>query len=92
MKNKINELVREFWTRQNEMEESIESLGLYIAEANAEYIIVYDENSDDENSDMHAVLYLGHANETMWVERIVFFDEKGLVVEDNSEEEEEEEW
>jgi hypothetical protein len=84
MENKVNELVSEFWTNQNEMEESIESLGLYVAEINGEYVTVAEENSD-----MSAILYLGRANETMWVERIVFVDENGFDVEDDNEEEEE---
>ena len=83
-RNKVNELVNEFWTTQNEMEETIESLGLYVAESNGEYVTVAKENSD-----MSAILYLGRANETMWVERIVFVDENGFDIEDDSEEEEE---
>ena len=62
----------------------VESLGLYVAEINNEYVTVAEEDDD-----MSAILYLGHANETMWVERIGFVDENGFDVEDDSEEEEE---
>lgn len=32
LEEKVNELISEFWTRKNEMEESVESVGLYVAD------------------------------------------------------------
>ena len=72
-----NELVNKFWTRKNEMEKSIENVGLYVAEINDEYVTVAAEDIEEQ-----AVLYLGHANETMWIERIVILDENGFEVND----------
>ena len=77
LEEKVNELVSEFWTRKNEMEESVESVGLYVAESNDEYVTVAAKGIDEQ-----AVLYLGHANETMWIERIVILDENGFEKED----------
>ena len=77
LEEKVNELVSEFWTRKNEMEESVESVGLYVAESNDEYVTVAAEDIDEQ-----ATLYLGHANETMWIERIVILDENGFEVKD----------
>lgn len=77
LEEKVNELVSEFWRRKNEMEESVESVGLYVAESNGEYVTVAAEGIDEQ-----AVLYLGHANETMWIERIVILDENGFEKED----------
>lgn len=77
LEEKVNELASEFWTRKNEMEASIEDAGLYVAESNDEYVTVAAEGIDEQ-----AVLYLGHANETMWIERIVILDENGFEKED----------
>ncbi|WP_304110637.1 hypothetical protein [Phascolarctobacterium succinatutens] len=77
LEEKVNELVSEFWTRKNEMEESVESVGLYVVESNDEYVTVAAEDIDEQ-----AVLYLGHANKTMWIERIVILDENGFEKED----------
>ena len=73
LEEKVNELISEFWTRKNEMEESVESVGLYVTESNGEYVTVAAESIDEQ-----AVLYLGYANETMWIERIVILDENGF--------------
>ena len=77
LEEKVNELVSEFSTRKNEMEESVESVGLYVVESNDEYVTVAAEDIDEQ-----AVLYLGHANKTMWIERIVILDENGFEKED----------
>ena len=77
VEEKVNELASKFWTRKNEMEKSVESVGLYVAECNEEYVTVAAEGIDEQ-----AVLYLGHANETMWIERIVILDENGFEKED----------
>lgn len=77
LEEKVNELISEFWTRKNEMEESVESVGLYVAESNGENVTVAAEGIDEQ-----AVLYLGHANETMWIERIVILDKNGFEVND----------
>lgn len=66
-----------FGQEKNEMEESVESVGLYVAESNDEYVTVAAKGIDEQ-----AVLYLGHANETMWIERIVILNENGFEKED----------
>ena len=72
LEEKVNELLGECWTRENEMEEFIKEVGLYVAEINGEYVTVATEGMDEQ-----AILYLGHANETMWIDRIVILDENG---------------
>lgn len=56
-----------FWTRQNEMVEELEELDYEVTENNGEYVAVIDLHDDDE---AEYILYLGHANSTMWVERV----------------------
>lgn len=56
-----------FWTRQNEMVEELEELDYEVTEINGEYVAVIDLHDDDE---AEHILYLGHANSTMWVERV----------------------
>lgn len=77
MLEKIEALENEFWTKEDEMVQDIEKVGLYVAEVNGEYVTVGDNGNDNQ-----AVLYLGHANETMWIERIVLLDENGFEIED----------
>lgn len=60
-----------FWTRQNEMVEELEELDYYVEEVNCEYVVVTDGHDDEEQS---YILYLGHANSTMWVESIRTMD------------------
>lgn len=57
----------QFWTRQNEMVEDLEDLGYDVVEINWEYVTVVDTYDDNEPE---YILYLGHANSTMWVERV----------------------
>lgn len=56
-----------FWTRQNEMVEELEELDYEVTEINGEYAAVIDLHDEDE---AEYILYLGHANSTMWVERV----------------------
>lgn len=58
----------EFWTRLDEMVEDIEALGFEVEESYDEYIVVV--NPEDEDDEADVILYLGHANTTIWVERI----------------------
>lgn len=62
-----------FWTNLDEMVEDIEKFGFTVWMANDEYIVIdIDTDDDDDDDDVgHAILYLGHANSTMWVERVV---------------------
>lgn len=54
-----------FWTREDEMVEELEELGFSVDDVNGEYVSVYGENEE-----AIYILYLGHANTTMWVERV----------------------
>lgn len=56
-----------FWTRQNEMVEELEELDYEVTEVSYEYVAVIDLHDEDE---AEYILYLGHANSTMWVERV----------------------
>ena len=56
-------------TRRNV--EDAEELGYLVTDVNCEYMVLIDEHSEDEKE---YVLYLGHANSTMWVERILMVD------------------
>lgn len=56
-----------FWTRRNEMIEEIESLDYSVYEVTSEYVCIQDLQDEDE---AEYILYLGHANTTMWVESV----------------------
>ncbi len=56
-----------FWTRQSEMVEELEGLDYSVCEINNEYVVVTDDQDDEDSS---FILYLGHANSTMWVENV----------------------
>ena len=60
----FNYLNGSFWTREDEMIEDIECLDLTVEDSNNEYVAAVDS---DENE---YLIYLGHANTTMWVERV----------------------
>ena len=62
----LENLGRDFWTRLEEMVEDIQEYGYRVLEANDEYIVV-ENDTDDE--DEETILYLGHANTTIWIER-----------------------
>lgn len=57
----------QFWTRQNEMVEELEELDYSVLEVNHEYVVVADLQDEDEEE---YILYLGHANSTMWIENV----------------------
>ena len=63
----LENLGRDFWTRLEEMVEDIQEYGYRVLEANDEYIVVENDTEDD---DEETVLYLGHANTTIWIERV----------------------
>ncbi len=56
-----------FWTRQDEMVEELESLDYEVTYISYEYVAVTDLQDEDE---AEYILYLGHANTTMWVESV----------------------
>ena len=60
----MENIIKKFWTNLNEMVEDIEEIGLTVEDANDEYIEVTDE--EDESY----TLYLGHANSTIWIEKV----------------------
>ena len=57
----------EFWTRLEEMVEDIMEYGYHVLEANDEYVAVENDTDDYESE---VILYLGHANSTIWIERV----------------------
>lgn len=63
----LENLGRDFWTRLEEMVEDIQEYGYRVLEANDEYIVVENDTEDDDGE---TVLYLGHANTTIWIERV----------------------
>ncbi len=65
----INEcVIGSFWTRRDELVRDLLDMNYEVLEQTDEYIVVEDEADDRE-----FVLYLGHANRTMWVETIRVF-------------------
>lgn len=64
----LETLENNFWTDKNEMIEELEKMGYEVMEANDEYISITAKEDDDDDKEF--VLYLGHANRTMWVEKI----------------------
>lgn len=61
----LSENGNQFWTRLDEMVEDIEEYGCEVLGSNDEYIVICNPDEDEET-----VLYLGHANTTIWIERI----------------------
>lgn len=62
----MDEMGHDFWTRLDELVSDIEEYGYRVLDANDEYIAV--ENDTDDDAD-ETLLYLGHANSTMWIEK-----------------------
>ena len=58
---------RQFWTDLEEMVEDIREYGYRVEEYNDEYVAV--ENDHDEHVET-TVLYLGHANRTIWIDNV----------------------
>lgn len=58
-----------FWTRKDEMVEELEDMGYEVIEIYDEYVAVTDLQDKDE-SEGEYILYLGHANTTMWIESV----------------------
>lgn len=54
-----------FWTRQDEMVQELEEMDYEVVALCHEYVGVVDLQDDDE---ANYILYLGHANSTMWVD------------------------
>ena len=65
--NLMENLGGQFWTRLEELKEEIEEYGYRVLEINDEYVVVENDTDDDEEE---VVLYLGHANTTIWIERV----------------------
>lgn len=73
MKHEIEEaLGHDFWTRFEEMVEGIDGLlyeneiPAHVGFATEEYITI-----DSDEDDVVFVAYIGHANNTRWIERVV---------------------
>lgn len=62
-----DEMGNQFWTRLDEMVEDIEEYGYTVLEADDECIVV---DNDTEDAEDETILFLGHANNTIWIERI----------------------
>lgn len=62
-----NDLGRSFWTRMDEMLDDIEEAGYPVDYMTEEYVII--RESEDEDA-QEFILYIGHANTTMWIESI----------------------
>lgn len=56
-----------FWTRPEEMDQELEKMGYVTVETpwSCEYTFVQDVQDEKEY-----ILYLGHANRTMWVQSV----------------------
>lgn len=61
------DLAGRFWTRLHEMIEDIEDYDYTVTERNYEYVSV----TDDMDDCAEYILYLGHANSTMWIDKVV---------------------
>ena len=59
-------ITRSFWTRLDEIQEDFEDLGAEVYEINEEYISFRFDN-------IEYIAYFGHANSTIWIERIKEF-------------------
>ena len=57
-----------FWTRLDELVADIEEYGYTVSDFCDEYVVVENDTEDDGTV---AILYLGHANTTIWIEKFV---------------------
>lgn len=57
-----------FWTRKQELIEELEDMGLDTYAECDEYMTVVQEGENSE--DVYYMIYLGHANSTIWVKRV----------------------
>lgn len=67
MKGIESALSGSFWTRMDEMLDEIEEAGYPVEFMTEEYVVI--RNSDEDDAEEY-ILYLGHANTTMWIESI----------------------
>ena len=63
-REKIEDMKNEFWTVLEELVEDLEDKEIEVLEANEEYIVVSDEEDEDEE----ILIYLARANRTIWIE------------------------
>ena len=61
------DLCHDFWLDISEMVDALEEIDYYVEDYNDEYVVVCDGRDEDEAC---YILYLGHANRTIWVESI----------------------
>ena len=61
----MEEMGNQFWTRLDELVEDIREYGYRVTEANDEYVVVENDTADEADE---TLLYLGHANSTIWIE------------------------
>jgi hypothetical protein len=64
--NLMENLGHEFWTRLDELVGDIEEYGYRVTDFCDEYVVV---ENDTEDESTEVILYLGHANTTIWIER-----------------------
>jgi len=64
MENIIENIWHDFWTDLGEMIEDIKEMGYDVSDYCDEYIAIADED------DSEYIIYLGHANRTIWVDSI----------------------
>lgn len=64
MQEIMESMERNFWTELEELVEDLKDAGLEVTDFSEEYVAVASE--DDEES----LLYLGHANRTIWIEKV----------------------
>lgn len=67
MKGIESALSGRFWTRMDEMLDEIEEAGYPVEFMTEEYVVI---RASDEDDAEEYILYLGHANTTMWIENI----------------------
>ena len=65
--NLIENLGHQFWTRMDELTDDIREYGYTVTDWCDEYVVV--ENDTEEDGE-DVVLYLGHANSTIWIENV----------------------
>ena len=63
-REKIEDMKNEFWTVLEELVEDLEDKEIEVLEANEEYVVVSDEEDEDEE----ILIYLARANRTIWIE------------------------
>ena len=65
-REKIENMMRNFWTRLEDLAAELEDNGIEVIDQCGEYTVVLDEENEDEE----ILIYTGNARNTIWIESV----------------------